>query len=188
MAKRIYEIIHVPHEVLRKEVPLVDEYSLALQEFVKNLGFTLEKTTNPKGVGLAAPQVAQELRVFATLLEKKPKIFINPRFTKTSKDSILGSKEDEPIYEGCLSIPGLYGPVPRHSWVECEYETILNDTLTTTAETFHGYEARVMQHELDHLDGVLFTDYSLEYDLPVFQEIPGKKKYQEIDRSILESF
>ena len=84
-------------------------------------------------------------------------------------------------------MPGIYGPVPRWEWVEVEYEKIENGVFVPDKKKFSDFHARVVQHEIDHLDGILFTDYSLEYDLPVY--IEKKNQLIEIeDRRALELF
>ena len=188
MAKRTIPIIHVPNQVLRTKSEPVSSITQEIAQFINSLGKTLQKTSNPKGVGLAAPQVARSLRIFSTNLENNLRIFINPVFIDKSTKQTFGENPKDPIYEGCLSIPGLYGPVPRFEWVVCQYNVIKNGSLKQETARFEAYEARVMQHELDHLDGILFTDYSLQFDLPVYQEVDANKPYREIDKTILESF
>jgi len=115
------------------------------------------------------------------------KTFINPRIIKKSKQITFGPDKEDPILEGCLSIPELYGAVPRNLWIEAEYQFIDNGKLLEAKTKLENFEARVFQHEADHLNGILFTDYSLEYDLPVYRE-HKKGKYEEVDPSLLELF
>lgn len=84
-------------------------------------------------------------------------------------------------------MPLLYGPVPRWEWVEVEYHGLIGDQLVEKKERFDGFHARVVQHEIDHLDGILFTDYSLQYDLPVYRE-EGKELVEITDRGVLELY
>lgn len=169
-------------------------------EFIKNLEETLLKKKNPPGVGLSAPQVGKSWRIFSTLLPKdKPVLqtYINPTIVSASKKLTLGNEklkaisyklkaDREPILEGCLSIPGIYGPVYRHEWVKLEYQ-LLNAksskqnalsvkpyALSKKVSTFSGFPARVLQHELDHLDGILFTDRALQQKLPLYEDRRGK--------------
>jgi peptide deformylase len=101
----------------------------------------------------------------------------------------LGGTENDTPLEGCLSIPGIWGPVPRYSWIEIGFETPEKGTLVTKKQRFEAFPARLVQHELDHLDGILFTDYSLKYDLPLYTDNPTTGKLDEIeDRSIFEIF
>lgn len=182
-------IIKVPHPTLRKksvEVKLGETHSPAeLKKLVSDLEYTLEKTTKPKGVGLAAPQTDQLWRVFTTKVEE-PLTMINPEIIDHSSDQTLGPDKKEPILEGCLSIPRIYGPVPRWHWVEMEYQILDGEKLIKKTQRFDNFYARVVQHELDHLDGVLFIDHSLRLDLPVYQEDSDDKQAQEVEKSFLE--
>ncbi len=107
------------------------------------------------GVGLAAPQVAEELRLFAYWLparsdaaEIEPRVLVNPEI-RIVDDTL------EDGWEGCLSIPGLRGLVPRHRRIKVKARAVDGETVSLTADGFH---ARVIQHEFDHLDGVVFLD------------------------------
>jgi peptide deformylase len=208
-------IITAPHPTLRQTAAPVGEVSRPVRSLLVELGDTLMNQTNPRGVGLAAPQVDHSTRVFTTYLPFKDCLdwehstlptelkqpvnlnhsrlltYINPRLTAHSQHHTLGGTEDQPVLEGCLSIPKLYGPVPRWEWVQVEFEVLAADNISwqTFSWRAHDYFARVIQHELDHLNGILFTDYSLKYDLPVYHEDPETEKLVELEnRSILEVF
>lgn len=181
-------IIEIPHESLRKTAKPITTVDKKLLRFLQELEETLVKKRNPRGVGLAAPQVDTLLRVFCLNISQ-PEICINPEIIKTSSKKTLGPKEEEdPIMEGCLSMPQIYGPVPRWEWIKVKYH-ILSDKnkLVEKIVTLHAYEARVFQHELDHLNGILFTDHSLEFNLPVYKEV-SKDKYEEVPREVLSLF
>lgn len=185
------QIITIPHPALRQKSEKVTDFSGNLLEFLKNFQQTLAKTDNPRGVGLAAPQVNILLRIFATQIEETaklpPQLFINPILISHGKKHTFGPDPENPRLEGCLSMPLLYGPVPRWEWVEVEYQTFADEQLVDKKEHFDGFHARVVQHEIDHLNGILFTDYSLQYDLPVYRET--KKELVEItDRGALELY
>lgn len=187
------KIITVPHPTLRAKATPVQEVDQKLRALVKNLNYTLSVQKNPRGVGLAANQIDVLKRVFATNISENDqvppqlKIFINPVIVEHSRGLILGPNAEDEILEGCLSIPALYGPVPRYSWIQLEYQVVEEDKLRPATKKFTDFEARVIQHELDHLDGILFTDYSLEYDLPVYRENHRTQKFEEIDKRILEA-
>lgn len=189
------KIITVPHQALRTQALPVIQVDKKLRQLMKDLAQTLQKAHHPKGVGLAAPQIDKKWRIFVTNLspiEGKSavsKIYINPVITKLAGKQILGltATDRKSRDEGCLSLPGLYGPVPRFEWIELTYDQIVGDRLVKQQAKLIDFEARVVQHETDHLDGILFTDYSLQYDLPVYQETKSGK-YEEVDRSILETF
>ncbi len=184
------KIITIPHPTLREQANRVEKNTSEFTQFLDNLKMTLLNASNPRGVGLAAPQVDKLYRVFLTLIEdnqQNPQEFINPIIVKHSDKHTFGPDPENPRLEGCLSMPGIYGPVPRWEWVELEYEKLENGLFVADKKKFQGFHARVIQHEIDHLDGILFTDYSLEYDLPVYLE--KKRQLVEIeDRRALELY
>ncbi|PIY80658.1 MAG: peptide deformylase [Candidatus Pacebacteria bacterium CG_4_10_14_0_8_um_filter_42_14] len=184
-SKYITEIITVPHETLRKkaaEITLVDAKTIQL---VRSLEATLAATKNPKGVGLAATQINTTKRAFSTQRSNSLTTYINPVITSHSDNLVLGPTDDEPRFEGCLSIPAVYGPVPRWQWVEVEFQTLDGKKLRRASNRLVGFDARVIQHELDHLDGILFIDYSLTYDLPIYTENEETEEFDPIDKSVL---
>lgn len=189
------KIITIPHQTLRQKAKVITKIDKQVLKFVKDLEQTLKKSSNPKGAGLAAPQVNKLWRVFATQVSRSDKsrsaanlrVFLNPVISDHSTEQTLGPDPKDPTLEGCLSLPNLWGPIPRWEWVRLDYQIIENSDLIDQSERFSEFFARVIQHELDHLDGVLFTDYSLEHNLPVYQEI--NNKFVEIeDRTLLKVF
>lgn len=190
------KIITIPNPVLRQKAqPVADPADPNFQKFLREMKEILRKTTNPRGVGLAGPQVNQLYRIFLIDIDDQDKRaktalasdFINPTIVKHSDNHTFGPDPENPQLEGCLSMPLLYGPVPRWEWVEVEYQTMVDGKLAEKKDRFDGFQARVFQHELDHLNGILFTDYALQYDLPVYREV--KKELVEIkDRSALELY
>ena len=183
------KIITVPNPTLRSVATPVTSIDKKLIQFLKEMEATLLDTHNPKGVGLAAPQVDKLKRIFSLNLvedNRDLRSIINPVIIDHSMEITLGPDPEDPYLEGCLSIPGIYGPVPRWLTVQLQYEVIENGELVRKEEEFEDYAARVVQHELDHLDGVLFTDYSLKLDLPLFKEKNRGKKMEEIDKSVLQ--
>lgn len=187
------KIVTVPHQSLRTEAELVTVVDKKLLTFIQDLEKTLRNKQNPQGVGLAAPQVNKSLAVFTTLLENnngklEQRIFINPSLIDASDTLTLGPNDEETQLEGCLSMPGLYGPVFRHQWVTFTFQAIEGTDLVEKKETFTDFTARVMQHELDHLHGILFTDRCITDNLPVYKENKITKKMEEIDPELLSFF
>jgi peptide deformylase len=187
------EIVTAPNASLRQKAEPIKELDKKTVQFIKTLGTTLEQKQDPPGVGLAGPQVNKKLRAFAIRPVKNRgdsvpiKVFINPHITDHSQDKALGAKEGEPDLEGCLSIPNVYGPVPRWTWVELDYQVLENQKLVDKSKRFSDFPARIVQHELDHLEGVLFTDYLLEMDLPAY--LQEKDQLIELDdKSILKVY
>ena len=147
MAK-ILKIITNPNPLLRKkskEVAVQELSSMDFKRFCSSLANTMVKKD---GVGLAAPQVGKNIRVFAINTKDGPEIVINPKIIKKS----LSKDWSE---EGCLSVPNYFGEVKRHKRIVCEY---VNKEGVRQKVDANGLMAIVMQHENDHLDGILFID------------------------------
>ena len=141
------DIVKMGDEVLRGKSTAVTEFDDALRILLDAMFETLEEA---EGVGLAAPQVGVDKRFFiVSLPDGTRKEFINPEITGTSV-------ETEPYEEGCLSIPGVYHDVIRPSKVLVKAQDAFGVGFTLKAS---GLLARVIQHEYDHLDGVLFIDH-----------------------------
>ena len=189
------KIITVPHPTLRVVAQPVTTVDKKLKTFIADLQKTLGEKRNPKGVGLAATQVDVKWRIFSTQLPADPesktakttvlRAFINPVIIGHSAKMTLGSNKKEPTLEGCLSIPGFYGPVPRWENITLSYQVITGDTLTEKEEVFTEFAARVVQHETDHLNGVLFIDYAQRYGLPLYQENKHDDKLYELDDDMI---
>ncbi|OGJ15651.1 MAG: peptide deformylase [Candidatus Pacebacteria bacterium RIFCSPHIGHO2_01_FULL_46_16] len=175
---KIATIIHLPHPALRAVAQPITVVDTRLLELNTILAASLQQTHNPRGVGLAAPQIAVSKRLFATQLEQEIRLYINPNIVAHSERVVMGPPGEEPRLEGCLSIPKIYGPVPRWEWVELEYDAITGEKLTRKKARLSDFPARVVQHELDHLNGKLFIDYSLTFELPIYSENPATEELE----------
>jgi len=152
---RLLDVIRLGHPVLRHVAEPVPEDWFSSVRLV-DLGRDMVRTMiEENGVGLAAPQVAQSLRLFAYWVpetedepEIPPTVLVNPEIRPIGADSEDG-------WEGCLSIPGLRGLVPRHRRIKVKARHLDGEPMSLTAD---GFEARVIQHEHDHLNGVVFLD------------------------------
>lgn len=152
----VLPIVTYDDEVLRKEAKPINENSSELQELIDDMFDTMY---NSDGVGLAAPQIGKLLRVFVAdadgMTEKGegpeygPIVMINPEITFESDDTVS-------LDEGCLSIPGVNAPVTRPEKIIVSY---LDRDLEEQEFEVDGWLARVIQHERDHLDGILFLDH-----------------------------
>lgn len=155
----ILRIRTVPDPMLKKKAKPVRNLDRDILHFISDLKETLLTTKDPKGAGLAAPQVGKLLRIFIVRQGQKFKTFINPRITRRSKKlntDILPEKEW--TLEGCLSIPNIYGLVQRPHKVEVQY---MDENGEIIKEKSEGLESSYVQHEYDHLEGVLFTEHTL---------------------------
>ena len=152
----ILEIVQLGNPILRRQAqPIENVTDESIQKLIDSL-MAIAKAAN--GVGIAAPQVAQSYRLFVVASRPNPRYphaplmeptaMINPKIVAHSSEIIKG-------WEGCLSIPGLRGLVPRYKEIEVEY-TNLKGNLKYRRLT--DFVARIFQHELDHLDGRVFLD------------------------------
>ena len=154
--KRFLQIAQLGNTILRETAkPIENIQSQEIQDLISDMITTLEDSG---GVGLAAPQINQSKRIFIisshankkqpNSVEMEPTAIINPEI-------IEYSKEVEKGWEGCLSIPGLMGNVPRYKNITVRYQ---DKDGNKKEEKFTGFLARVFQHENDHLDGVVYLD------------------------------
>lgn len=149
MAKSLEFVISVfPDPVLRKPAESVETFDEDLQETIDAMFGCMRES---EGVGLAAPQVGLKLRILVlnhTGDEGDDMAIINPEILK-----LYGPREG--FEEGCLSFPGIYGEVTRPDRVRIRAQTPSGETFE---ETYEGFLSRVIQHEMDHLEGVLLID------------------------------
>ena len=156
-----------------KKVSRVDKKIIAL---VKDMKETLRAQKDPEGVGLAAPQIGKNLRIFVVRLSQNKLItVINPKVLSKSKKSSVDKKEE--ILEGCLSIPNLFGPLKRAEKIRIEF---LDEKGKKITKEFVGMEAQIVQHEIDHLDGILFVDKLLARKKPLYKQ-DKKGEWVEVD-------
>ncbi len=147
------EIITIPNPILRKKAHKVTDFGKDFQELVADM---IETMRDAPGVGLAAPQIAVLQRLIVIEYgdeedeEKPAKVYVvaNPEIVTASDEMIMG-------IEGCLSVPELVGEVDRHVSIVVKG---LNRFGKPTKSKAHGWLARIFQHEMDHLDGVLYPD------------------------------
>jgi peptide deformylase len=143
-------------ETLRERSNLIpDPHQLDIKELIADLIATAEAAN---GVGIAAPQVASSVRLFIIASRPSPRYpyapkmeptaIIDPQIVDRSAEMVMG-------WEGCLSVPGVRGLVPRHQSIEVTYITAAGEFVRAELTDFI---ARIFQHELDHLDGILFPD------------------------------
>ena len=150
----ILKVARMGHPVLRAKARTVDKLEIktqAVQDFIDSMVDTMFEYA---GVGLAAPQVHESIRVFVAMLDSDGQgdgdatVFINPEITVVGDQTVEG-------WEGCLSIPEIRGRVPRAQHIKVS-------ALDRNGKRFEldlkDFPARVIQHEADHLDGVLFFD------------------------------
>ena len=149
----VLEIVSLPQTILRHKAHKVSDFGPDFQDLVDDM---IETMRQAPGVGLAAPQVGESIRLIVVEYgdeddeEIPPRLFVmaNPDITRTSPETLLGT-------EGCLSIPGIQGDVERFEALTVKGLNRHGHPMTVKAK---GWLARIFQHEIDHLDGVLFVD------------------------------
>ena len=169
----LLEIIQLGHPILRSQAQTVDNiHSPQIQNLIDNL---LTTVIAANGVGIAAPQVAARDRLFIVASRPNPRYpnapqmqptaMINPQILAHSEQLVTG-------WEGCLSIPGIRGLVPRYQAIEVEYS---DRTGKLHKQQLTDFVARIFQHELDHLDGIVFVDR-----LQSTQDLITEQEYQKL--------
>ncbi len=155
----LLKIARMGHPVLRQRAAAVDEETVRSEGFQRLIDNMVESMRDASGVGLAAPQVHEAVRLVAAEVRAQ-----NPRYpdegeiplTVLVNPEILSSSEEiEHGWEGCLSIPDLRGVVPRAAGIRVQALDRTGQPVVLEAE---GFLARILQHEIDHLDGILFLD------------------------------
>jgi peptide deformylase len=158
-------IVKVPDPVLRKKAEFVPKVTKKTQLLIDHMMRVMRRAN---GVGLAAPQLGVLQRVIVVApVDHRPIALINPVITESFGEQIG--------QEGCLSIPGLYGNVPRAEKVEVE---ALDRRGREIVVELQGMPARIVQHEIDHLDGILFIDKvdmaTLHWEHPELQPVEAE--------------
>lgn len=171
---KILPIVAYGDPVLKKVAEEIDDEYPGLDELIENMFETMYKAS---GVGLAAPQIGKSIRLFIVdatpfcdeypELDGFTKVFINPIILEED-----GKKWD--FNEGCLSIPGIREDVSRKPKILIEY---YDENWELKEESFDGIAARIIQHEYDHIEGVLFTD-----KLPALKRRMLKGKLNDISK------
>jgi peptide deformylase len=162
----ILKVARMGHPVLRRRARALDKGDLRRPELQKFFDDMIDTMHEYHGVGLAAPQVHEGLRVFVAMLDEEPDeksdaiVVVNPEIAPH------GTSVEEG-WEGCLSIPDIRGMVPRHTDVTLR---ALDRNGKALEMRLSGFPARVAQHETDHLDGVLFFDRMRSMETLTFLE------------------
>ena len=167
------KIIQIGNPLLRNTAKTIADATDGKIIQLANDLITTAKSAN--GVGIAAPQVTQSYRLF--IMASRPSIRYPhaPTMSPTAViNPVIISRSDEIVkdWEGCLSVPNLRGIVPRHREIEVEYTTIDGEG---QQQVLNDFVARIFQHELDHLDGVLFIDR-----LETMQDLYSEEEYQKL--------
>lgn len=156
----LLSVLKFPDNRLRLKAKKVEQVDQNIQSLASDM---LETMYHQHGIGLAATQVNQQISLIvidASENRDQSKVIINPKITKKSGDSLY--------QEGCLSVPGIFAEVKRSQEIDLEYTTLENIIKT---DSFDGLTAICIQHEIDHLEGILFIDYLEPHKLKQVKEL-----------------
>jgi len=196
----MYKIVTTPNSVLSDVSKPVVNFDNKLKNILIEMEKTLRATSDPIGVGLAAPQVGLSIRIFQLRPDENSEVrsFINPEILSISEEandftSQSGRKKKaieegripppkgKRLLEGCLSIPNIWGYVQRRKEVNLKYQDAQGNF---HEELFTGFPAIIVQHEMDHLNGNLFTKHVFEQNEKLFKshkDENGEDVFDEID-------
>ena len=189
----MYNILSSPNQVLLNPSKPVKTFDKKLKEILKEMEETLRATTDPIGVGLAAPQVGISLRIFQMKPTEKSDVasFINPVIEKfseeesvpefTNSEKIEKNKPERSrnkLLEGCLSLPNIWGNVTRKKEVTLSWQDVNKNKFN---QVFSGFPAIIIQHEVDHLNGILFTKHVLSQGENLFKSHKNKEGEDEFE-------
>jgi peptide deformylase len=170
------KIVQAPNPVLAQEARLIDAIDTAIKKLIKEMTETLEAAKDPEGVGLAAPQIGESLRLF--IIKQTPEsqvaVFINPVIEDlTEIKKPVDPEHDKGVkLEGCLSLQDIWGVVRRAPSLKLSY---LDEKGTKHTRKFSGFLATIIQHEYDHINGILFPRRVLEQNEKLFKSKKDKK-------------
>jgi peptide deformylase len=190
----VIKIVTAPNPVLSSVAKPISKVDSSVIKLVEEMKKVLISTTDPKGVGLAAPQVGKALQIFVAKPTDRSKIlvFINPKITEKSLEQSLvkrpkkndldglkdESENDSKKLEGCLSLPTVWGPVLRASSLTL---TFLDEQGVPHKQKFANFMATIIQHEMDHLTGILFPKRVLEQKGILYKSHKNQKGEDEFE-------
>lgn len=181
------QIVTAPNPILSQQAKPVSKVDDGILKFIEEMKKILAKTTDPKGVGLASPQVGKPLRLFIVKPtdKSKVKVFINPEIIEQSLEVAYvkrpkkdASKKASKKLEGCLSLPTIWGPVLRSSSLTVSY---LDEHGKSHTQKFSNFLATIVQHEMDHLNGILFPKRVLEQKGKLYKSYKNEKGEDEFE-------
>ncbi len=174
----MYKLVQAPNNILNKQLKKVNKIDKSVKRIVSEMEETLISQVDPMGVGLAANQVGLDLAIFIMkpTPESQTEVIINPQIlevVEAKEPEVVEVEEDgaDVPLEGCLSIPRIWSPVTRAKKVLLSYENLRGEK---KEKWFKGFKAVIVQHEVDHLNGILFTQRALEQGSRLYEEKNGK--------------
>jgi peptide deformylase len=158
----ILPIVKAPHPVLAKQAAPVKKIDKDILALVENMKETLLSCHDPEGIGLAAPQIGESLQLFIVKEDTNEPffVFINPTIVLSPLEpKSASSKKEKEKLEGCLSLGDVWGVVKRSPRLTCSWT---DTTGLMHTQEFSGFFATIIQHEYDHLQGILFPKRTIE--------------------------
>lgn len=176
----MYKIVTTPDPILSQVAKPVTTFDKKLGNIIREMTETLLATEDPIGVGLAAPQVGLSIRMFlARPTETSPVTeFINPKILSTEKPTSKTSPAKKKLLEGCLSMPAIWGHVTRERALTLTWQ---DKTGHNHKKRFTGFLATIIQHETDHLNGILFTKHVLEQNNKLYKSYKNEENEDEFE-------
>lgn len=181
------QIYQAPNPILSQKAKPIEKINQEILKLIADMKTTLAKARDPEGVGLAAPQVGKSLRIF--VIRETPdapfETFINPVISSLkkplskNKQAQKGTKNEVKL-EGCLSLKDIWGIVKRHENLKI---TFLDEKGEKQSQNVSGFKATIIQHETDHLEGILFPKRVLEQKNKLYrsqQAENGETVFEEI--------
>lgn len=174
------KIIAAPNDILSQKAARVIKINKEISSTLSDMKTALLSAKDPEGVGLAAPQIGKSLSIF--LIRPTPKsvikVFINPKILSEEEKSKAKRGKGPTKLEGCLSLPGIWGEVKRKSAITLSYMDVKGNMHT---DIFKGFVATIIQHEIDHLNGILFTKRVLEQNGTLYKSHKNEKGQDEFE-------
>ena len=150
---KLLPIVHEPNPILRarsKEIDSAQWEAKELRQLAADMLLTMQKAP---GVGLAAPQIGKSIRLIIVERTPEPLVLINPKIVGHSLRTHI-------LEEGCLSVPGKFGLIKRYRTVKVKAQTLDGKPFFMAAK---GFLAEIFQHEIDHLNGILYIDKTIKF-------------------------
>ncbi|MCL4353383.1 peptide deformylase [Patescibacteria group bacterium] len=166
------DIIIAPNPVLSEISQSVTSVDKTILGIIDDMKLALSLAKDPVGVGLAAPQIGKSLRIFIAKPTPKSEVFtfINPVITKEA--NLEAKQKKTTKLEGCLSLPNIWGEVQRYNVVTVEF---IDEQGRKHNRKFKGFMATIIQHEIDHLNGIIFTKRVLEQKGTLYKSEKNEK-------------
>lgn len=177
------KIVIAPNNILIQKAKKIDGIDKEILKIISDMKQALLSAEDPEGVGLAAPQIGKSLSIFVMKPTPKSiiKVFINPEILREEEKNDIKKKKGPTKLEGCLSLPNIWGEVKRSSAVALIYR---DEKYISHTSIFKGFVATIIQHEIDHLNGIIFTKRVLEQDGTLYKsgkDKDGKVFFEEIE-------